>query len=86
MRNSSLNKTDKITIIYNTVVVIFVFIFRAKIAAYGCHLAFNLSVILLVLSLGLWNSGAPWNPKDSRDFSPGNSRGISQGYINRKRL
>jgi membrane-associated phospholipid phosphatase len=67
MRNSSLNKTDKITIIYNTVVVIFVFIFRAKIAAYGCHLAFNLSVILLVLSLGLWNSGAPWNPKDSRD-------------------
>jgi len=53
MRYRSLNETDKITIIYNTVVVIFIFIFRAKIAAYGYHLAFNLSVILIVLLLSL---------------------------------
>jgi membrane-associated phospholipid phosphatase len=56
MRYRSLNETDKITILYNTVVVIFVIIFRAKITAYGCHLAFNLSVILLVLLLSLRNS------------------------------
>ena len=53
MRNLSLNGTDRITILYNVTVVIFTFIFRVKIAAYGYHLAFNLSVILLVLLLSL---------------------------------
>jgi membrane-associated phospholipid phosphatase len=53
MRNLSLNATDRITILYNVILVIFTFIFRTKIAAYGCHLAFNLSVILLVLLLSL---------------------------------
>ena len=53
MRNLSLNATDRVTILYNVIVVIFTFIFRVKIAAYGCHLAFNLSVILLVLLLSL---------------------------------
>jgi len=33
--------------------VVFTFIFRAKIAAYAYHLAFNLSVILIVLLLSL---------------------------------
>lgn len=53
MRNLSLNATDRVTILYNVIVVIFAFIFRAKIEAYGYHLAFNLSVILLVLLLSL---------------------------------
>jgi membrane-associated phospholipid phosphatase len=47
----NLNATDKITILYNFILVIFTFIFRVKITAYGCHLAFNLSVILIVLLL-----------------------------------
>ena len=47
----NLNETDKITIIYNFILVIFTFIFRAKIAAYAYHLAFNLSVIFIVLLL-----------------------------------
>jgi membrane-associated phospholipid phosphatase len=46
-----LNATDKITILYNFILVIFIIIFRAKIPAYPCHLAFNLSVIFLVLLL-----------------------------------
>jgi membrane-associated phospholipid phosphatase len=45
------NATDRITIIYNLILVIFVFIFRVKIAAYTYHLAFNLFVILIVLFL-----------------------------------
>ena len=53
MRNLSLNGTDRITILYNVIVVIFTFIFRVKVAAYGYHLAFNLSVILFVLLLSL---------------------------------
>jgi membrane-associated phospholipid phosphatase len=53
MRNNNLNATDRVTILYNVIVVIFTFIFRVKIAAYGCHLAFNLSVVLLVLFLYL---------------------------------
>ena len=53
MRNISLNATDRVTILYNVIVVIFAFIFRVKIAAYGYHLAFNLSVILLILFLCL---------------------------------
>jgi len=53
MRNINLNATDRVTILYNVIVVIFTFIFRVKIAAYGYHLAFNLSVILLVLLLSI---------------------------------
>jgi membrane-associated phospholipid phosphatase len=53
MRNINLNATDRVTILYNVIVVIFTFIFRVKIAAYGYHLAFNLSVILFVLLLSL---------------------------------
>jgi membrane-associated phospholipid phosphatase len=47
----NLNATDRITILYNFILVIFTFIFRVKIAAYAYHLAFNLSVILIVLLL-----------------------------------
>jgi membrane-associated phospholipid phosphatase len=46
-----LNATDRITILYNLILVIFIFIFRDKIAVYAYHLAFNLSVILMVLLL-----------------------------------
>ena len=53
MKNLSLNVTDRVTILYNVIVIILVFIFRAKIAAYGYHLAFNLSVIFIVLLLSL---------------------------------
>jgi membrane-associated phospholipid phosphatase len=53
MKNLSLNAIDRVTILYNIIVVIFTLIFRVKIAAYGYHLAFNLSVILLVLLLSL---------------------------------
>ena len=45
------NATDRITILYNVILVIFIFSFRIKIAAYAYHLAFNLSVILIVLLL-----------------------------------
>ena len=47
----NLNKTDRITILYNFILVIFTVIFRVKIAAYAYHLAFNLSIILIVLLL-----------------------------------
>ncbi len=47
----SLTATDRITILYNFILVIFIFIFRVKIAAYAYHLAFNLLIVLLVLSL-----------------------------------
>jgi membrane-associated phospholipid phosphatase len=47
----NLTATDRITILYNFILVIFIFIFRVKIAAYATHLAFNLSVILLILFL-----------------------------------
>jgi membrane-associated phospholipid phosphatase len=46
-----LNATDRITILYNLSLVIFIVIFRVKIAEYAYHLAFNLSVILMVLLL-----------------------------------
>ena len=49
----NLNATDRITILYNFILVIFAVIFRVKIAAYAYHLAFNLSVILIVLLLSL---------------------------------
>jgi membrane-associated phospholipid phosphatase len=47
----NLNTTDRITILYNFILIFFTFIFRGKIPAYAYHLAFNLSVILLVLLL-----------------------------------
>jgi len=47
----NLNATDRITILYNFILVLFIFIFRVKIEAYTYHLAFNLSVILLILFL-----------------------------------
>jgi membrane-associated phospholipid phosphatase len=47
----NLTATDRLTLLYNFILVILVFIFRGKIAAYATHLAFNLSVILLVLFL-----------------------------------
>jgi membrane-associated phospholipid phosphatase len=53
MRNLSLNATDRITILYSVIVAVITFVFRAKISAYGYHLAFNLSAIILVLLLSL---------------------------------
>jgi membrane-associated phospholipid phosphatase len=53
----NLTATDKITILYNFILVIFTFIFRVKIAAHAYHLAFNLSVILLVLLLSFKRKG-----------------------------
>jgi membrane-associated phospholipid phosphatase len=47
----NLNATDRITILYNFILVVFTLIFRVKIAAYAYHLAFNLSVVLVVLLL-----------------------------------
>jgi len=54
----NLNATDIITILYNLSLVIFVFTFRVKIAAYATHLAFNLSIILMVLLLSLRTSSS----------------------------
>ena len=45
----NLNATDRITILYNFILVIFTFIFRVKISAYAYHLAFNLSVMLIII-------------------------------------
>jgi membrane-associated phospholipid phosphatase len=47
----NLNATDRITLLYNLVLVIFTVVFRVKIPAYAYHLAFNLSVVLMVLLL-----------------------------------
>jgi membrane-associated phospholipid phosphatase len=47
----NLNATDRITILYNCFLLVFTFIFRVKIAAYPYHLAFNLSVVLVVIFL-----------------------------------
>ena len=47
----NLNATDRITILYNFTLVIFTSIYNVKIAGYAYHLAFNLSVILVVLLL-----------------------------------
>ena len=54
----NLNATDRITILYNFILVIFTFFFRVKIAAYAYHLAFNLSVILVVLFLSFRRRGS----------------------------
>lgn len=53
----NLNSTDRITILYNFILVIFIIIFRGEIAAYLRHLAFNLSVIGIVLFLSLMKRG-----------------------------
>jgi membrane-associated phospholipid phosphatase len=47
----NLSATDRITVLYNFILVLFTLIFRVKIAAYPYHLAFNLSIILVVLLL-----------------------------------
>jgi membrane-associated phospholipid phosphatase len=47
------NGTDRITLFYNFVLVIFTLIFRVEITAYAYHLVFNLSVIIIVLLLSL---------------------------------
>jgi membrane-associated phospholipid phosphatase len=47
----NLNATDRITILYNFILVIFTFVFRVEITTYAYHVAFNLSVILIVLLL-----------------------------------
>jgi len=54
----NLNATDRITVLYNFILVIFIFIFRVKLAAYAYHLAFNLSVILIVLLLSFRKKGS----------------------------
>jgi membrane-associated phospholipid phosphatase len=54
----NLNATDRITILYNFILVVFTFIFSVKIAGYAYHLAFNLSVILIVLFLSFMSSGS----------------------------
>jgi membrane-associated phospholipid phosphatase len=56
----NLNATDRITILYNFILLIFVFIFRVKIAAYAYHLAFNLAIILVVLLLSSWRKSGNW--------------------------
>jgi len=53
----NLTATDRITVLYNFILVIFICIFRVKISAYAYHLAFNLSVILLVLFLSFRRRG-----------------------------
>ena len=53
MKNLSVNGTDRVTILYNVIVFIFTLMFRDRIAEYGYHLAFNLSVILLVLFVSM---------------------------------
>jgi len=56
----NLNSTDRITIIYNVIVVFFVFVFWDKIALQAYHIAFNLCVIfiILLLSLNRWKHAA----------------------------
>ncbi len=56
----NLNATDRITILYNVILVIFSFIFRVKIPAYAYHLAFNLSIILIVILLSFRRRGSSW--------------------------
>ena len=43
--------TDRITILYNFILIIFTLFFRVEIPSYAYHLAFNLSVILIVILL-----------------------------------
>lgn len=55
----NLHATDKITILYNCILIVFTSVFRAEIAAYPYHLAFNLSVILIVLALTCGSRSLP---------------------------
>jgi len=56
----NLNATDRITILYNLILVIFTFVFRAKIPAYAHDLELNLSVVLIVLLLSFWRKSSLW--------------------------
>ena len=56
----NLNATDRLTIFYNFILAIFIFVFRIKIAVYAHHLIFNLSVILMVLLLSLRRRSNFW--------------------------
>jgi len=47
----NLNGTDRITVLYNFILIVFAFIFREKNAAYARHLACNLSVVLVYHSV-----------------------------------
>ncbi len=47
----NLNATDRITLLYNFIVVLFIFIFIQKIESPVYHLAFNLSIIFIILLL-----------------------------------
>ncbi len=49
----NLSWTDRITVIYNLLVVVFIVAFKNRIGGYGWHLAFNVSVIFFVLLLSL---------------------------------
>ncbi|UCH21892.1 MAG: phosphatase PAP2 family protein [Deltaproteobacteria bacterium] len=49
----NLNGTDRMTIIYNLVVVFFVLVFWKKISLQAYHITFNLSVIFIILLLSL---------------------------------
>ena len=48
-----LNSTDRLTIIYNLIVIFFVIIFWQKIDLQTYHIAFNLSVVVIILLLCL---------------------------------
>jgi membrane-associated phospholipid phosphatase len=60
MRNLSVNGTDRITILYNVIVVGFTLIFQNRIVGYGWHLALNLSIVLVILLAGM-RRGSRWN-------------------------
>jgi membrane-associated phospholipid phosphatase len=53
MKKPGINGTDRVTILYNGIVVGFTLIFRDRIAEYGYHLAFNLSIVLVILLAGM---------------------------------
>lgn len=54
------NRTDKITILYNLLVIAFISSFWTRIDGYAYHLTFNLSVILLVFLLSLQRNSSNW--------------------------
>lgn len=47
-----LNQTDRITLLYNLILVIFVLTFKGKIESYTFHLIFNVGIISLVFLIG----------------------------------
>ena len=71
MSNLGVNGTDRITILYNVIVVGFTLIFRNRIAEYGYHLAFNLSIVLLVLLVSMSRRSRSNTPvTDTSDVPP----------------